>query len=77
MTRFSRTAIRIRAADSIPDCRSQYDELVKYWQGLNRFTGSISFNHQPTSWLRHRLNAGTDRIERERQLASRLEPKIR
>jgi TonB-linked SusC/RagA family outer membrane protein len=40
----------------------QYDELVQYWQGLNRFTGGVQVTHQPFSWLRHRISAGTDRV---------------
>jgi TonB-linked SusC/RagA family outer membrane protein len=40
---------------------TMYDELVQFWQGVNRFTGSIQLNHQPTSWLKQRLSAGTDR----------------
>ena len=41
---------------------SMYDELVQFWQGLNRFTGGIQVTHQPFSWLRHRISAGTDRV---------------
>jgi TonB-linked SusC/RagA family outer membrane protein len=41
---------------------TMYDELVQYWQGVDRFTGSINLNHQPFAWFKHRLSAGTDRV---------------
>jgi hypothetical protein len=44
---------------------SMYDELVQYWQGVNRFTGGLQVSHQPFSWLRHRLSAGTDRVSED------------
>lgn len=54
-----------------------YDELVKSWQGVNRFTGSISLNHRPYGWLRHRLNAGTDRTnESDNRLGLRTEDSL-
>ncbi|HET7274489.1 MAG TPA: SusC/RagA family TonB-linked outer membrane protein [Longimicrobiaceae bacterium] len=37
-----------------------YYALVDTWQDLNRFTGSIQFNHRPTDWFTQRLAAGTD-----------------
>jgi TonB-linked SusC/RagA family outer membrane protein len=40
---------------------TMYDEMVQIWQGVNRFTAGIQFNHKPTNWLAHRLSAGTDR----------------
>ncbi|MEX1187151.1 MAG: SusC/RagA family TonB-linked outer membrane protein [Gemmatimonadaceae bacterium] len=39
----------------------QYDAYVQIWQAVNRFTGGIQLNHEPFSWLKHRLSAGTDR----------------
>jgi len=39
----------------------QYDSEYQIWQDIERFTGSLQINHQPASWLRHRLSAGTDR----------------
>jgi TonB-linked SusC/RagA family outer membrane protein len=39
----------------------EYDLLENYWQGLDRFTGSLQLNHTPIGWFTHRLNAGTDR----------------
>jgi TonB-linked SusC/RagA family outer membrane protein len=39
----------------------EYDLLENYWQGLDRFTGSLQLNHTPITWFTHRLNAGTDR----------------
>lgn len=55
----------------------QYDELVQYWQDVDRFTGSLQLNHQPYSWLRHRLAAGTDRTaETNHFLALRTEDSL-
>jgi TonB-linked SusC/RagA family outer membrane protein len=55
----------------------QYDELVQFSQGLNRFTGGVQVNHQPTSWFRQRLSAGTDRVsEADDQLARRTEDSL-
>ena len=39
----------------------EYDLLENYWQGLDRFTGSLQLSHTPIGWFTHRLNAGTDR----------------
>jgi TonB-linked SusC/RagA family outer membrane protein len=56
---------------------SQYDELVQYWQGVNRFTGGIQLTHQPLAWLRHRINAGTDRVtENDNFLALRTDDSL-
>jgi len=43
---------------ALPD---MYDRFVQIWQGVNRFTGGVQLNHEPFSWLKHRLSAGTDR----------------
>ena len=43
---------------ALPD---MYDRFVQVTQGVNRFTGGVQMSHQPFSWLKHRLNAGTDR----------------
>ena len=40
---------------------AMYDEMVQIWQGVNRFTAGIQLNHEPASWFKHRLSAGTDR----------------
>jgi TonB-linked SusC/RagA family outer membrane protein len=40
----------------------QYDELTRYWQGVNRFTAGIQINHAPRTWFRQRFSAGTDRV---------------
>ncbi|MDQ3697503.1 MAG: SusC/RagA family TonB-linked outer membrane protein [Gemmatimonadota bacterium] len=54
-----------------------YDELVQYSQGINRFTGGVQMNHQPFSWLRHRVSAGTDRVtENDDFLAPRTEDSL-
>ena len=56
---------------------SMYDELVQYWQGLNRFTGGIQVTHQPFTWLRHRVSAGTDRVsENDNFLGLRTEDSL-
>jgi TonB-linked SusC/RagA family outer membrane protein len=39
----------------------EYDLLENYWQGLDRFTGSLQLTHNPITWFSHRLNIGTDR----------------
>ena len=39
-----------------------YDEQVKIWQGVNRFTGGLQISHTPFTWLQHRVSAGTDRV---------------
>lgn len=41
---------------------TMYDELTRYWQGVNRFTGGIQLNHQPREWFRQAFRAGTDRV---------------
>ena len=54
-----------------------YDELVQWWQGVNRFTAGIQLNHAPFGWLRHRLSAGTDRTtEDDNFLAARTEDSL-
>jgi TonB-linked SusC/RagA family outer membrane protein len=40
----------------------QYDDLFRYWQGVNRFTAGIQINHSPRTWFRQRFAAGTDRV---------------
>lgn len=44
---------------------SMYDELVQYWQGVNRFTGGVQLSHRPTTWFQHRVSAGTDRVSED------------
>lgn len=39
----------------------QYDEVYKMWQDLDRFTGNVRFEHQPTTWFQHRVTLGLDR----------------
>ena len=39
-----------------------YDQLVQYWQTVNRFTGGVQVSHSPLSWFQHRLSTGTDRV---------------
>jgi TonB-linked SusC/RagA family outer membrane protein len=54
-----------------------YDELAQFWQVVNRFTGGLQVNHQPTSWFRHRISAGTDRVtENDNSLALRSEDSL-
>ncbi|MFN2637035.1 MAG: SusC/RagA family TonB-linked outer membrane protein [Gemmatimonadaceae bacterium] len=44
---------------------TQYDNLVRYWQGLDRFTASINLNNQPFDWFKQRLSVGTDRVDED------------
>jgi TonB-linked SusC/RagA family outer membrane protein len=54
-----------------------YDELDQYYQGVNRFTGSLQVTHQPTAWLRHRLSVGTDRVtEADNYISPRTEDSL-
>jgi TonB-linked SusC/RagA family outer membrane protein len=54
-----------------------YDELVQYWQGVNRFTGGVQLSHRPVAWFQHRLSAGTDRVnEDDNFLALRTEDSL-
>ena len=38
----------------------QYDQTVVLWQDLKRTTASVQIQHQPLSWLSHRLVLGGD-----------------
>jgi hypothetical protein len=38
-----------------------YDQVYHMWQDLDRFTGSLRFDHQPVQWFQHRLTVGLDR----------------
>ncbi|HEY7895854.1 MAG TPA: TonB-dependent receptor plug domain-containing protein, partial [Gemmatimonadaceae bacterium] len=40
----------------------QYNEEYHMFQDINRFTGSIQFTHQPTSWFTQRLILGADQV---------------
>ncbi|HUE76299.1 MAG TPA: SusC/RagA family TonB-linked outer membrane protein [Longimicrobiales bacterium] len=44
-----------------------YLEAIERFQVLDRFTGSLQFNHRPTSWFTHRLTAGLDRVTEDNQ----------
>jgi TonB-linked SusC/RagA family outer membrane protein len=44
---------------------TMYDELVQWWQGVNRFTGSVQLSHRPATWFQHRVSAGTDRVSED------------
>ena len=55
----------------------QYDEMTQIWQGVDRFTGGVQVTHTPTSWLRHRVSAGTDRVsENDNWLTPRSEDSL-
>ncbi len=41
----------------------QYDQTVNLWQDLQRTTASFKIEHNPLSWLSHRLTAGGDVTE--------------
>ena len=38
----------------------EYDQTVVLWQDLTRMTGSLRFEHEPTSWFSQRLLLGGD-----------------
>ncbi len=40
----------------------QYDQEYHMFQDVNRFTGSVQFMHQPTSWFTQRLTIGADQV---------------
>ncbi|HEY4306886.1 MAG TPA: SusC/RagA family TonB-linked outer membrane protein [Gemmatimonadaceae bacterium] len=41
----------------------QYDQIVNLWQDLGRTTASFKIEHNPLSWLSHRLTLGGDITE--------------
>jgi TonB-linked SusC/RagA family outer membrane protein len=51
----------------------QYDQTVVLWQDLSRTTASIQLEHQPRTWLNHRLLLGGD-VTREGD--NELDPRI-
>lgn len=44
-----------------------YYQAIDSYQDIDRFTGSITFNHRPASWFTHRLLFGSDRLNEENQ----------
>lgn len=50
-----------------------YDQTVKLWQDLTRTTASLRLEHQPRSWLSHRIVLGGD-VTREGN--NELDPRI-
>lgn len=38
----------------------EVDRAMQDWQDINRFTGSVSMNFRPFSWMTHRVALGTD-----------------
>ena len=44
-----------------------YTQGFEIFQDVNRFTGSLTFNHRPFSWFNHRLIAGTDRLNEDNE----------
>jgi TonB-linked SusC/RagA family outer membrane protein len=42
-----------------------YDALYHFEQGLNRFTGGLTVNHQPATWFSQRLTFGFDQTREE------------
>ncbi len=54
-----------------------YDAFYEFYQIIDRFTAGVQVNQQPTSWLKHRLVAGTDRTREENsELGRRLEDSL-
>lgn len=45
----------------------QYLEGFEIFQDADRFTGSLTFNHRPTSWFSHRIIVGTDVLSEDNQ----------
>ncbi|HKV52380.1 MAG TPA: SusC/RagA family TonB-linked outer membrane protein [Gemmatimonadaceae bacterium] len=55
----------------------QYNEEYHMFQDINRFTGSIQFTHQPTSWFTQRLILGADQVNTmDVELALRIDSLI-
>ena len=44
-----------------------YTQGFDIFQDINRFTGSITFNHRPLSWFSHRLIGGLDQLNEDNQ----------
>ncbi|MGH7647028.1 MAG: SusC/RagA family TonB-linked outer membrane protein, partial [Gemmatimonadaceae bacterium] len=52
----------------------QYNQEYHMFQDIDRFTGSVQFTHQPTSWFTQRLILGADQINSmDVELASRID----
>ncbi len=43
----------------------QYDDIYHYWQNLDRFSGSLRFDHTPFTWFQQHLSIGLDRTREE------------
>jgi TonB-linked SusC/RagA family outer membrane protein len=43
----------------------QYDDIYHYWQNLDRFSGSLRFDHTPFTWFQQHLSLGLDRTREE------------
>jgi TonB-linked SusC/RagA family outer membrane protein len=44
-----------------------YYQAIDSYQDIDRFTGSLTFNHRPMPWFSHRLVVGRDRLNEENQ----------
>jgi TonB-linked SusC/RagA family outer membrane protein len=44
-----------------------YYDAFKIFQDVDRYTGSVTFNHRPAGWLNHRLIVGVDRLAEDNQ----------
>ena len=49
-------------------------QLYDNFQGINRFTGSATLNHRPTSWFSHRLITGVDYTGSDSRALERFAP---
>jgi len=49
-------------------------QLYDNFQGINRFTGSGTINHRPTTWFSHRLIAGVDYTGSDSRALERFAP---
>ncbi len=55
----------------------QYDAFYEFYQVVDRFTGGVQISQRPSSWFKHRLNAGTDRTREENsELGRRVEDSL-
>ncbi len=44
-----------------------YYDAYSIFQDVDRFTGSVTFNHRPAGWFNHRLILGVDRLAEDNQ----------
>ena len=81
-TLFANPLNQLPLADGTPNPRrgfhsatpAAYRYAYQDWQDLDRFTGSIQFNHRPASWFDQRVTVGTDlTLEDNIELVERID----